>query len=153
MERLIEEIIAKETEIAQEYQKVIDTHMVSEDMSLEEMYCDDTEVIEENLKRCKELLDYHNTIANTMRKYQKIEQIPSKRPDEMIQSNPTQNAIRKVLEDEQVFSEEDIVCVHHGLYQGDTLYQETSWDGGIGFDYIRNIKYCPICGKELPKDD
>lgn len=71
----IDEIILKETEITQECQKVIDTHMVSEDMSLEEMYCDDTEVIEEKLKRCKELLDYHNTIANTMRKYQEIRKI------------------------------------------------------------------------------
>jgi hypothetical protein len=71
----IDEIILKETEIAQELQKVIDTHMVSEDMSLEEMYCDDTEVIEEELERCKELSDYHSTIANIMRKYQKIQEI------------------------------------------------------------------------------
>lgn len=35
--------------------------------------------------------------------------------------------------------------------QGDTLYESSDWDGGIGFDYIRNIKYCPLCGKELPK--
>lgn len=44
-------------------------------------------------------------------------------------------------------------CEYHELYQGDTLYRETSWDGGIGFDYIRDIKYCPVCGKELPKDE
>lgn len=75
MKRLIDEIITKETEIVQECKKIIDTHMISEDMSLEEMYCDDTEVIEEHLQRCKELLDYHNTIADTMRKYQKIEEI------------------------------------------------------------------------------
>ena len=68
----IDEIIAKETEIAQEFQKVIDTQMVSETMSLEEMYCDDTEVIEEHLQRCKVFADYHNQIAETMRKYQKL---------------------------------------------------------------------------------
>jgi len=71
----IDEIIAKETEIAQEFQEVIDTHMVSEDMSLEEMYCDDTEVIQEKLERYKELSDYHSTIANTMCKYQEIRKI------------------------------------------------------------------------------
>ena len=75
MEITIDEIIAKETEIVQEFQKVIDTHMISDNFSLEEMYCDDTEVIEEELKRCKELSDYHSTIANIMCKYQKIEQI------------------------------------------------------------------------------
>lgn len=71
----IDEIIAKEAEIAQEFQEVIDTHMVSEDMSLEEMYCDDTKVIQEKLESYKELSDYHSTIANTMRKYQEIRKI------------------------------------------------------------------------------
>ena len=42
-------------------------------------------------------------------------------------------------------------CDYHGLEQGDTLYISSDWDGGIGFDYIRNIKYCPVCGKKLPE--
>lgn len=33
--------------------------------------------------------------------------------------------------------------------QGDTLYDWSDWDGGVGFDYIRDIKFCPICGREL----
>ena len=37
-------------------------------------------------------------------------------------------------------------CMNHS--KGDTLYESSTWDGGIGFDYIRDIKYCPICGKE-----
>lgn len=32
---------------------------------------------------------------------------------------------------------------------GDTLYETSDWDGGIGFDYIKDIHYCPICGKKL----
>lgn len=35
------------------------------------------------------------------------------------------------------------------LEKGDTLYKSNDWDGGIGFDYIRDIQYCPICGKAL----
>ena len=36
---------------------------------------------------------------------------------------------------------------------GDTLYELSDWDDyGIGFDYIRDIKYCPICGKRLFDD-
>ena len=38
-------------------------------------------------------------------------------------------------------------CTNHE--DGDTLYDMSDWDGGIGFDYIRNIHYCPICGKKL----
>lgn len=39
------------------------------------------------------------------------------------------------------------VC--ENLENGDTLYSTSDWDGGIGFDYIRDIKYCPVCGRKL----
>lgn len=42
-------------------------------------------------------------------------------------------------------------CQNHE--QGDTLYESSDWDGGIGFDYIRDIKYCPICGKKLNSEN
>ena len=35
------------------------------------------------------------------------------------------------------------------LEKGDTLYQSSDWDGGIGFDYIRDIQFCPKCGRRL----
>lgn len=38
-------------------------------------------------------------------------------------------------------------CANHE--DGDTLYDMSDWDGGIGFDYIKDIHYCPICGKKL----
>ena len=38
-------------------------------------------------------------------------------------------------------------CANHE--DGDTLYETSDWDGGIGFDYIRDIHYCPICGQRL----
>ena len=44
------------------------------------------------------------------------------------------------------------VCRYYALEQGDTLYRFTSWDGGVGYDYINNIRYCPVCGKELPRE-
>ena len=42
-------------------------------------------------------------------------------------------------------------CQNHE--QGDTLYEPSDWDGGIGFDYIRDIKYCPLCGRKLDSED
>lgn len=44
-------------------------------------------------------------------------------------------------------------CRYFNLEQGDTLYRWSDWDGGIGFDYIHNIRFCPVCGRELPKED
>lgn len=55
------------------------------------------------------------------------------------------------VQDKPDFTEEEkCVCKEYGLEKGDTLYVSTSWDGGIGFDYIHHIKFCPVCGKELP---
>ena len=50
-------------------------------------------------------------------------------------------------------NEEECVCEYEGLECGDTLYIESSWDGGIEFRHIRNIKYCPVCGKKLPGEN
>lgn len=72
----IDEIIKKENEIAAEFQKVVDTHIVNDDgFTVEEMYCDDTEAINDHLSRCKSLADYHKQIADVMNKYQKIKEI------------------------------------------------------------------------------
>lgn len=38
-------------------------------------------------------------------------------------------------------------CENHE--DGDTLYESADWDGGIGYDFIRDIKYCPLCGRKL----
>lgn len=52
---------------------------------------------------------------------------------------------------------EDVQPVRHdpcdvcdGLEDGDTLYIYSEWDGGIGFDHIRDIHFCPKCGRRLP---
>lgn len=58
------------------------------------------------------------------------------------------DAVDKVLSTDKINYCE--FCKNHE--DGDTLYEMSDWDGGIGFDYIRNIHYCPICGKKLKKE-
>ena len=55
--------------------------------------------------------------------------------------------IRKRSGQGDMDKEECFFCKNHE--PGDTLYEDSEWDGGIGFDYIRNIKYCPLCGRRL----
>ena len=43
------------------------------------------------------------------------------------------------------------VCDNYGMEPGDTLYISADWDGGVAFDYIENIQYCPVCGRKLEK--
>lgn len=32
---------------------------------------------------------------------------------------------------------------------GDRLYEASDWDGGVGYDYVDNIHFCPLCGAKL----
>jgi len=38
-------------------------------------------------------------------------------------------------------------CLNHE--KGDTLYSCYSDDVGITYEYVNNISFCPLCGKEL----
>ena len=38
------------------------------------------------------------------------------------------------------------------LYSGKTLYSNSDWKDGIGFEFIYNIKFCPVCGRELKNE-
>lgn len=64
MERLtIDEAIQRENKIAEENQKIVDTEIVFDDVSLSKLYCDDTEVIEEHLENYKKCVEYHKQIV------------------------------------------------------------------------------------------
>lgn len=59
----IDETIKREKEIHKDNQMVVETHIVHEDFTLEELYCDDTEVIEEHLESYRFASEYHKQIA------------------------------------------------------------------------------------------
>ncbi len=118
--KTFEEIIVNETKLAQDFQKVIDTHMTSHNVSLEEMYCDDTEVIEEQLQRCKVFADYHNQIANTMRKYQKIINDYEALSDSLEKSGASPKVCTKKIDEFCIDTMKGILCD----YYADVLHEE-----------------------------
>ena len=59
----LDEVIEKESKIAKENQKIVDTQIVFDNVSISELYCDDTEVIEEHLSNYKKCAEYHEQIA------------------------------------------------------------------------------------------
>ena len=66
--------------------------------------------------------------------------------DQLHQSYNLLDAERR-LEDMPIVQLEPCdVC--EDLEEGDTLYSRSEWDGGIR-DYIRDIKFCPKCGRRL----
>lgn len=59
----IDEAIQIENKIVEENQKIVDTEIVFDDVSLSQLYCDDTEVIEEHLENYKKCVEYHEQIV------------------------------------------------------------------------------------------
>ena len=62
----IDEAIQRENKIAEENQKIVDTEIVFDDVSLSQLYCDDTEVIEEHLENYKKCAEYHKQLAELL---------------------------------------------------------------------------------------
>ena len=60
----LDEVIEKESKIAKENQKIVDTQIVFDNVSISELYCDDTEVIEEHLSNYRKCAEYHKQIAD-----------------------------------------------------------------------------------------
>ena len=77
----LDEAIQRENKIAEENQKIVDTEIVFDDVSLSQLYCDDTEVIEEQLSNYRKYAEYHKQIAEWLEllKWYKqgMEDIPS----------------------------------------------------------------------------
>ena len=60
----LDEAIQRENKIAEENQKIVDTEIVFDNVSLSQLYCDDTEVIEEHLSNYRKCAEYHKQIAD-----------------------------------------------------------------------------------------
>ena len=60
----LDETIQRENKSAEANQKIVDTEIVFDDVSLSQLYCDDTEVIEEHLSNYRKYAEYHKQIAD-----------------------------------------------------------------------------------------
>lgn len=70
----IDEAIQRENKIAEENQKIVDTEIVFDDVSLSKLYCDDTEVIEEHLENYKKCAEYHKKLVEWLEELKFIKQ-------------------------------------------------------------------------------
>ena len=71
----IDEAIQRENKIAEENQKIVDTQIVFDDVSLSQLYCDDTEVIEEHLENYKKCAEYHKKIAEWLEELKMLREL------------------------------------------------------------------------------
>lgn len=113
----IDEAIQKENNIAKENQKIVDTQIVFDDVSLSQLYCDDTEVIEEHLSNYRKCAEYHKNIAEW------LEELKCYKNDndfsvyaDRIHKIAFNSGYNKALDDFVNACKEDISCQTFGLH-------------------------------------
>ena len=76
----LDEVIQRENKIAEENQKIVDTEIVFDDVSISQLYCDDTEVIEVHLSNYRKYAEYHKKIAEWLEELKELREISKKNP-------------------------------------------------------------------------
>ena len=68
----LDEAIIHAEEVAEENQRVVDTGIVFNDVTIDELYCDDTEVIEEHLANYQEYAAEYRQLAKWLKDYKRL---------------------------------------------------------------------------------
>lgn len=121
----LNEIIERENKIAEENQKIVDTHIIFDDVTVDEMYCDDTEVIEEHLNNYKKCAEYHKQVAELLEDYKHIKQWKSDVMNDFCRYDVSSfeeliaNTRNKTIDDFVNACKDNTVCQTFGLRQCD----------------------------------
>ncbi len=68
------EAIAHAEEVAEENQRVIDTGIVFNDVTIDMLYCDDTEVIEKHLANYQKCAEEYRQLAEWLKDYKRLKE-------------------------------------------------------------------------------
>lgn len=134
----LDEAIENENKIAEENQKIFDTQIVFDDVSISELYCDDTEVIEEHLSNYKKCAEYHDQLTEWLEELKQYRAIGT--PEECRAAVEKKRAKKPpVVNRPSIFVKVPVCpnCSTPEHYQ--PLYGKT--------------KYCSNCGQKLDWSD
>lgn len=70
----LEEAIQHAEEVAEENQRVVDTHIVFDDVTIDMLYCDDTEVIDEHLANYQMCAEEHRQLAEWLKELKTLKE-------------------------------------------------------------------------------
>ena len=126
----LDETINKHIRIAKENQKVVDTGIVFDDVTIDMLYCDDTEVIEEHLANYEKCAEEHRQLSKWLKDYKRLKE---KEKPEMIIYTADGYADGQLVYD---MAE----CPNCGMH-----YEES--------DQFWEADYCLNCGQALKWED
>lgn len=94
----LEEAIKNEEEVAEENQRVVDTGIVFDDVTIDMLYCDDTEVIEEHLANYQRCADEHKQLAEWLKELKQYrEWLKSFNPDSATDCFTAVRELRRIV--------------------------------------------------------
>ena len=70
----LDEAIKNMETIAQENQRVVDTGIVFDDVTIDMLYCDDTEVIDEHLANYQKVAENHRQITDWLKELKQLKE-------------------------------------------------------------------------------
>lgn len=68
----LDEMIKQAEEVAEENQRIVDTGIVFDDVTIDMLYCDDTEVINEHLANYQRCADRHRQLAEWLKELKQL---------------------------------------------------------------------------------
>ena len=122
----LDEAIQRENKIAEENQKIVDTQIIFDDVSISELYCDDTEVIEEHLSNYRKCAEYHKQLAEWLEDFKELKSTIQKNLQEQYVLG-CEDGYNKVIDDliakceNAKFAESDEIVlsdIHTGVNSG-----------------------------------
>ena len=132
----IDEAIKSMEMIAEDNQRVVDTRIVYDDVTIDMLYCDDTEVIEEQLEKIKESAEKYRQFADWLKELKQLrektrwipvnERLPEL--DEEACSNDVLLSLRKIIWDThkcQMVHITEIAYYDENAISSDGVYLDT----------------------------
>ena len=145
----IDEAIKQIEEIVEDNQRIVDTHRFSDVLTIEEAYCDDTEIIEERLAVYQKRADDFRQLAEWLKELKELreqtrwapvsEKLPEEEGDFLLWG--------KVCEDEDEYpfiGSYDSGCEQFGIWQEQFDRTTLGCLGSEFFEYASVIAWQPL---------
>ena len=149
----LEEAIKHAEEVAEENQRVIDTGIVFDDVTIYMLYCDDTEVIEEHLANYQECVEKHRQLAEWLKDYKRL--LEQESCGDAISREEVLRMLRACLTGGEV--EYQYVKLHidsiPSVNPQDPKTVLYSGDGYADGYMVYDMAECPNCGYEYEEGD
>ena len=165
----LDEAIKHAEEVAEENQKVVDTGIVFDDVTIDMLYCDDTEVIEEHLANYQMCAEEHRQLAEWLKDYKRmleqepcensinredtlkamIEKLSIRNEDYLL---PAEATLYKVVKNMPPVTPQAKIGYWRPIYQGDEIIDYRCSECEFGCTFGKStygMNYCPKCGAKM----